>query len=308
MAARLSTRRGNCRQAERAAAAVRPARASPDLRDDARAMNGGRGLTSAAAGRAGAFAAAAAAVMSTLALLTAAPAGAAPTVHFKAEPVPIPGYPHTGFILGAGTALIAEYQISGTEYGGFPPPLINVSFYLPEGVQLHPSGFPTCPVATLEPRGLGPKKCPKGSAAGTGSATGYVAFGKEIVPETASIQAFYAPGGGLTFFTFGHEPVLLEILSKGHYVPAGAPFSKALDSQVPLVETVPGAQDASVKSIHIVVGTATRQGGKPIFYGRLPRSCPKGFLPVRTALTFAGLGGLSQQTVTVEYKAPCPRR
>ncbi|HXB15772.1 MAG TPA: hypothetical protein VNV44_08510 [Solirubrobacteraceae bacterium] len=271
-------------------------------------MNGGRGLTRGAAARARGLAAAAVLAVSMLALLAAAPAGAAPIVHFKAEPVPIPGYPHTGFILGAGTALIAEYQISGTEYGGFPPPLINVSFYLPEGTQLHPSGFPTCPVATLEPSGPGPKKCPKGSAAGTGAATGYVAFGKEIVPETASIQAFYAPGGGLTFFTFGHEPVLLEILSKGHYVSAAAPFSKELESQVPLVETVPGAQDASVKSIHIEVGTATRNGGKPIFYGRLPRSCPKGFLPVKTALTFAGLDGLAQQTVTVEYKAPCPRR
>ncbi len=74
------------------------------------------------------------------------------------------------------------------------------------------------------------------------------------------------------------------------------------------METVPGAQDASVKTIRLTVGTATRQGGKAIFYGRLPKSCPRGYLPVRTALTFAGLGGLSQQTVTVEYKAPCPRR
>jgi hypothetical protein len=235
-------------------------------------------------------------------------ADAAPTVTFKAEPVPIPGFPHTGFILGAGTALVAEYNISGTEYGGFPPPLIGVDFYLPEGVQLHPEGFPTCPVATLEPAGKGAKACPKGSAAGAGSATGVVAFGKSIVPETTSIQAFYAPGGGLTFFTFGHEPVLLEILSKGHYVGVGAPFSKKLESEVPLVETVPGAQDASVKTIRIKVGTAMRRGGKSIFYGRLPRSCPKGFLPVKTALTFAGLGGLSQQVVTIEYKAPCPRR
>ena len=44
---------------------------------------------------------------SGLVLLLALPAvsGATPTVTFKAKPVPIPGYPHTGFILGAGTAL-----------------------------------------------------------------------------------------------------------------------------------------------------------------------------------------------------------
>jgi hypothetical protein len=249
-----------------------------------------------------------AAALASLSLALPVASQAAPTVRFKARPVPIPGFPHTGFILGAGTALVAEYEISGTEYGGFPPPLIGADFYLPEGVQLHPEGFPTCPPATLAPTGKGPRACPKGSLAGTGSATGFVAFGKQIVPETTSIEAFYAPGGGLSFFTFGHEPVLLEILSKGHYVPASAPFSKKLESEIPLVETVPGAQDASVKSIRLQVGTAMRKGGKAIFYGRLPRSCAKGFIPVKTALTFAGLAGLTQQTVTVEYNAPCPRR
>jgi hypothetical protein len=238
-----------------------------------------------------------------------ATATAAPVVTFKAEPVPIAGFPHTGFILGAGAALEAEYHISGTEYGGFPPPLVGVNFYLPAGVVLHPNGFPTCPPSVLEPSGRGPKACPRGSAAGpVGEATGYVAFGKQIVPETATIEAFYAPGGGLTFFTFGHEPVLLEILSKGRYLAAGGLFAKEFVSEVPLVETVPGAQDASVKTIRIEVGSAIRVAGKPVFYGRLPRSCPDGYLPVRTELRFAGLGGLPAQTVTVEYKAPCPRR
>jgi hypothetical protein len=244
-----------------------------------------------------------------LALAFAHGALATPVVTFKAEPVPIPGFPHTGFILGAGTALEAEYKISGTEYGGFPPPLIGVNFFLPAGVVLHPSGFPTCPTATLEPFGPGPRHCPEGSAAGPpGEATGFVAFGTEIVPETAKIEPFYAPGGGLTFFTFGHEPVLLEILSKGRYVGAGGLFGKKLESEVPLVETVPGAQDASVKTIRIKVGSAIRLNGKPVYYGRLPTSCAHGYLPVKTELMFAGLGGLPQQTVTVEYKAPCPRR
>jgi hypothetical protein len=247
--------------------------------------------------------------LAVLALALPGAASAAPTVKFKAKAVPIPGFPHTGNIFGAGAAVEAEYEISGTEYGGFPPPLIHVNFYLPAGTKLHPTGFPTCATSVLEPSGKGPSGCPKGSSSGPiGSGEGFVAFGKEVVPEKVTIQGFYAPGGGLTFFTFGHEPVLLEILSKGHYVSAGAPFGKKLESDIPLVETVPGAQDASVKTIKLKVGGAVRRGGKTIYYGRLPRSCPKGYLPVRTALTFAGLGGLSQQTVTVEYKAPCPRR
>ena len=66
---------------------------------------------------------------------------------------------------------------------------------------------------------------------------------------------------------------------RGTTCPRPRPFTKKLESEIPLVETVPGAQDASVKSIQLKVGTAMRKGGKAIFYGRLPRSCPKGFLP-----------------------------
>jgi hypothetical protein len=71
-------------------------------------------------------------------------ASAAPTVTLKAKAVPIPGFPHTGNILGAGAAVQAEYRISGTEYGGHPAPLTGVTFYLPSGVKLHTQGFPTC--------------------------------------------------------------------------------------------------------------------------------------------------------------------
>jgi hypothetical protein len=251
-------------------------------------------------------------VLVALALLAgfAAPAPAAPVVTLKAEPLPLAGYPHTGYILGAGAALQAEYTISGTEYGGFPPPLIGVTFYLPSGTTLHPAGFPTCPPATLEPSGPGPKGCPAGSSAGpVGSVTGVVAFGDEIVPETATIQPFYAPDGGLEFFTFGHEPVLLEILSSGRYTEYDREgFGQELVSQVPLVETVPGAQDASVERISVKVGSAIRLDGRTIFYGTLPRTCPKGGFEVRSELTFAGLGGLTQTTVPVSYKAPCPAR
>jgi hypothetical protein len=234
---------------------------------------------------------------------------ATPEVTFKAKAVPIPGFPHTGNIFGAGAAVEAEYHITGKEYGGFPPPLIHVNFYLPAGTKLHPTGFPSCPLSTLEPSGPGPTKCPKGSASGpVGEGEGFVAFGGTVVPEKVSIQGFYAPGGGLTFFTFGHSPVLLEILSKGKFVGASGLFSKKFEAEVPLVETVPGAQDASVSFIKVKSGSAIKKGGKTTYYGTLPTKCPKKYLPVKTELTFAGLGGLTEQVVTKEYHAPCPRK
>jgi hypothetical protein len=65
-------------------------------------------------------------------------ASAAPTATFKARFVPISGFPGTGDILGAGAAVQSEYSISGSEYGGFPPPLVGINLLLPEGVVLYP--------------------------------------------------------------------------------------------------------------------------------------------------------------------------
>jgi len=246
------------------------------------------------------------AVLGLVALSLPALAAAVPTVAVKAKIVPIKGFPGTGNKLGAGAAVESHVTISGTEYGGFPPPLIGVNVFLPKGTVLHPSGFPVCPPANLEPSGSG--HCPKGSAAGPiGKATGVVAFGAEVVPETVKIEPFYAPNGGLEFFTFGHEPVLLEILSKAHFTGASGLFSKELIAEIPLVETVPGAQDASVKTISVKIGSAIRKNGNTIYYGRVPKKCPKGGFPAKAELIFAGLGGLTQTTVTKTLKVPCPK-
>jgi hypothetical protein len=246
-------------------------------------------------------------------LLLAGDALAAPKVTVKGAAVPIPGFPHTGNIYGAGAAVKSEVTISGTEYGGFPPPLIHVNVFLPKGTRLHPAGFPTCPVATLEPSGPGPSACPKGSKAGpVGHVLGEVAFGHEIVPEEATIEPFYRPGGGIEFFTAGHSPVSLEVLAQGGFIHLGGAggFGPELVTDVPLVETVPGAQDASALKIVVEAGSARRAHGKTIYYGTVPTRghCPKGGFRSKAEFTFAGLGGLTQTTVTVPVRTPCPRR
>lgn len=223
--------------------------------------------------------------------------------------MPIPGYPHTGYLLGAGADLQTEFRISGTEYGGYPPPLIGINFFLPPGAQVHPQTFPVCPVKVIAVE-LDPRKCPPGSLAGTGQATGEVAFGSELVEETTTIEAFYAPGGTLSFLTVGHSPVELEIPSTAHYTSltgtAGA--GPELIAAIPLVETVPGADDASVRSIVVKVGGAMRRNGHTYYYGTVPRSCPRGGFTVRAELIFAGQGGLPQQSVSSQFTGPCPRR
>jgi hypothetical protein len=239
-------------------------------------------------------------------------ASALPTVKFKSVAVQIPGFPGTGNILGAGASLKTEYEIGGTEYFGSPPPIIGINFYLPAHTVLHPSGFPTCNEELL--REKGPIGCPKGSEAGpVGSVLGYVTFGGERVEETAENFSFYSPGKEFTFFTFGHSPVNLEVYSKGGYVNGGASvgggYGPELKVKVPLVASVPGAPYASVKTINVKTGSAIKVHGKPVYYGRVPKSCPKGGFAVKTEVIFAENGEESKpEAVTSLYKAPCPRK
>lgn len=239
----------------------------------------------------------------------ALPAGASatPTVTFKATAVPIPGFRGTGNILGAGAALQVQYTIKGTEYGGFPPPLIGVNFFTPAGTKLHPQGFVSCSPAAL--KDTGPGACPaKSKVTIAGEALGVVSFGNERVEEEASIKAFFAPGGALQFYTQGTSPVSLEFLSPSRVVNAKRPYGQEFMTTVPLIETVPGAPDASTLSINVKVGAAFRKGKKVTYYGTVPTKCPKGGFPLKSQLLFAGLGGLAPQTVSATYRAPCPRR
>jgi hypothetical protein len=237
---------------------------------------------------------------------------ALPTVKFKVEPLPIPGFTHTGYIAGAGADLQTEYEITGNEYFGSPPPVIGINFYLPNGSVLHPSGFPTCEQEAI--RRSGPRACPKGSAAGPiGTVLGYVSFGGERVEESVELFSFFGPGNTLVFFGDGHTPVSLEVFSTGRYVHLhGGSFSIETVVTVPLVPSVPGAPYASVKTITGRFGAAIAgkgPDGQPLYYGRVPSSCPKAGFPVKTEVIFAENGEESKpETVTKTYTAPCPRR
>jgi hypothetical protein len=245
---------------------------------------------------------------------------------FKAKAVPIPrpgggSYPHTGNCLGCGAAVEAEYTIEGSGYGataqnpnGGIPPISQVNFYLPAGVKLHPQGFGTCSEETL--KNLGPVACRRSSVASpVGSVLGEVTFGETRVPEQAELRAFFAPHGGLLFYTAGHSPVSLEIVSSGHYVNSHQrPYGLELITLVPPVASVPGAPLASVRNIKIKAGAAIKQGKRLLSYGYMPTKCPKGGFPVKTEITFGGSFGparefgIPAQVQTATYRAPCPRR
>jgi hypothetical protein len=240
----------------------------------------------------------AAAGATALALALPAMAAATPTVTLKAKIAPIPGFPHTGNILGAGADLEVEIGIDGTEYAGGPPPITNIKGYYPKGTKINTKGFTTCSPTALEQKGTA--GCSKKAAAGpAGSTEGFVSLGGERVPETVQVSPFLAPGGGLNFWIEGNSPVKIEKLAKGSFsFPASGPV---LNVEVPLIETLPGAPDASAKLIKSKVGGAVKKGKKTVYYGTVPKSCPKGGFPGKIEVTFLGAG-----TVTAETKVPCP--
>ncbi len=225
-------------------------------------------------------------------------ASATPTVSLKAKILPIPGYKNTGNILGAGANLETEIAISGSEYAGGPPPVTEVKGYFPKGTKINTKGFTTCTGTALEKSGTG--GCPKASRAGAASPTnGFVSLGGERVPETVQVSPFLVAGGGLDFWIEGNSPVKIEKLASGHWnFPASGPV---ISVQVPLIETLPGAPDASATRIVTKLGGAQKKGKKVMYYGMVPKSCPKGGFPGKVEVSF--LGG---ETVTASTKVACP--
>lgn len=230
-------------------------------------------------------------------------ASAVPSASFKIVARPLPGIPGTGYRLGTGALLEGTAKVVGSEYGGSPPPLIGIKYYAPPGTVLHPQGFATCAPALLEQQG--PARCPKRSAAGPkGSAIGTVTFGGERVPETVSIQPFFAPGGGVTAFIDGTTPVLVEILATAHMLATSSlPFGPEFTGAIPLIETVPGALDASFQEGTVRIGASFRQRGRVVSYVTLPKKCSGGGWLSKAVLDF--LGGAETEAV---YTMPCPRR
>lgn len=245
-----------------------------------------------------------------------------PTLKVTAAAVPIPGFPGTGNFYGKGADVEASLEITGSGYGATPqnpagsvPPISAVNVYLPKGVKLHPAGFGSCTEAKL--KNSGPRGCPKSSVASPiGSVLGEVTFGSERVPESATLQGFFGPGGTILFYTQGTSPVSLEVVSSGRFVRSSGKYSWELKTLVPPVATVPEAPLASVSKIHIKTGAAYRSHGKVIPYGTVPKKgeCPKGGFFGQVEVTFGGMFGgerefgIPAKTVTKVIRVPCPRR
>lgn len=149
--------------------------------------------------------------------------------------------------LGGLGSVNAILHVEGTEYGGFPPPVVGITLRLPSGTTLSAGDHSTCSQTTLEQ--IGPSGCPKTSTAGpVGKAHSIISFGSERVEEEATVEAFYGSGGGIEFFIDGHSPVSLEIIASATVA------GNVITMEVPLVSTVPGAPYASLTGLEFRLG------------------------------------------------------
>ena len=230
-------------------------------------------------------------------------ASAATVTGVKAAIKPIPGFPETGPILGAGAEVEIEGKLEGNELpGGLPLQTRRLAVYFPAGTKIDPTGFPTCTAAKLEI--TGPEGCPKQSriADGTVGVADQIGQG-EATRETGALEVYAAPGDGVVAYANAAAPISAQIVIPAHWETAPAPYGPKLTFEIPLVDSVPGALPVSGTELHIKAGAAIRKGGKTYYYGRVPAKCPKGGFPGKGEVTLEG-----GQNIVTELNVPCPKR
>ena len=230
-------------------------------------------------------------------------ASAATVTGVKAAIVPIPGFPGTGDILGAGADVEIEGRLEGNELpGGLPLQTRRLVVYFPAGTKIDPTGFPTCTVVKLEE--VGPEGCPKQSrvADGTVGVADQIGSG-EATREEGKLEIFITPGDGVVAYANAASPISAQIIIPAHWEAAPAPYGLKLTFEIPLVDSVPGALPVSGTSLKVKAGAAIRKGGKTYYYGRVPAKCPKGGFPGKGEVTLEG-----GQNIVTELKVPCPKR
>ena len=230
-------------------------------------------------------------------------ASAATITGVKARILPIPGFPETGAILGAGADIELEGRLEGDELpGGLPSQTRRLVVYFPAGTKIDPQGFPTCTAAKLEQ--IGPTGCPKQSRIAVGKVGVADQIGSgEATREEGTLEMFITPGDGVVAYVNAASPISAQIVIASHWETAAAPYGPKLTVEVPLVETVPGALAVSGTSLHVKAGAAIRKNGKTYYYGRVPAKCPKGGFPGKGEVTLQ-----SGETIVTTIKVPCPTR
>jgi hypothetical protein len=215
--------------------------------------------------------------------------------------------------LGVPTTITFGFHLATSE-GAAPPPLTGLDLRMPAGMNYTTTtlGLAICQPAALQAKGLA--GCPPNSRLGYGSALVEVPFGTGAGHEIPEIQALSgpSPNGNLTvlFYANGLYPVSAQLTFSGEVLPDSGPFGSQLQTNVPLVTSVPGGPDVSIVSVTSTIGPSHLTYYKHL-HGRLvpfqprgvsvPERCPRRGFPFAASFTFQDGGHTNAQTTV-----PCP--
>ena len=215
--------------------------------------------------------------------------------------------------LGASTTIGFSFTLHGSG-GTLPAPLSAISLKLPAGIDYLTTtlGLAICTPATLQARG--PAGCPPNSLLGSGSALVEVPFGTGAGQEIPEIQAIMGPPAHrnivVLFYANGQTPVLAQIVMQGELIAGGPKTQGRLETQVPLIPSVPDGPPVSILSVTATIGPAgltyyeRRHGRRVAFHPKgvsVPEHCPRGGF--RFSARFAFAGG---STTNASDSVPCP--
>jgi hypothetical protein len=216
--------------------------------------------------------------------------------------------------LGVNTTIGFDATIVGTR-GGVPSPMLGATFTMPSGFGLSTS---TLGLATCDPQALlayGTESCPTEAIIGYGSVRVEVPFGPQVVPETAAIAILMGVAVShhtqLLLYADGESPLSTQIV-----IPVVLGGTSSAETQLPLVApviaTVPGAPDASVVGMRIIIGPKglvyfKHVRGKIVGYRpsgiAVPETCPHGGFDFTSNFRFQDGTDASATT-----RVPCPSR
>jgi hypothetical protein len=217
--------------------------------------------------------------------------------------------------LGAPTTISFAFHLETTE-GTAPPPLTSLDLRIPAGMNYTRTtlGLSICRPSALLAKGLA--GCPPNSRLGYGSALVEVPFGIGAGHEIPEVQAVAGPSSSgnlvVLFYANGLFPVSAQLTFAGEVLPDSGAFGSQLQTNVPLVASVPGGPDVSIVSVQSTIGPAHLTYYKHV-HGRLvafrprgvavPERCPRGGFPFAASFAFQD-GSETTASTTV----PCPAR
>ncbi|MGA2163885.1 MAG: hypothetical protein ABSH36_05385 [Solirubrobacteraceae bacterium] len=216
--------------------------------------------------------------------------------------------------LGAPTNVHGTATIGSTS-GPLPSPITEATVMGPAGLTVDTKGVGICNPVKLE-QTLETSVCPKDSKAGFGGGMGAYEISHEVNEEPFTLNFYRGPNedGHLVILAYLNavSPVSVQLVLKAQVVNEPKPYGLGFSFKVPPIETLPGASNATAKSIYITLGAPNaayyeKVGGKrKLVHVKgivVPKTCPKGGFPYETQFVFE-----DGTTNTVKHTIPCPAK